>query len=133
MPNAPEPRYFINPDEIAAYTPANHEGTFNKRLIGPETVGAKNLEIVLGQAVKKGGALPHAHPDLEQVVYVLAGCLRGELGGQTRDLGPGQCAYIPAGMAHAFSVVSEEPMRALVIYAPPYLENPDQGLARDKA
>ncbi|MFO1189307.1 MAG: cupin domain-containing protein [Alphaproteobacteria bacterium] len=128
-----QPRFFVNPDDVAAYTPANHAGTFNKRLIGPETVGARNIEVVLGQAVKSGGALPHAHPDLEQVVYVLAGKLRGELGGQTHDLGPGECAFIPPGLAHAFYVVSEEPMRALVIYSPPYVEDPKKGLARDKA
>ena len=33
-------RYFVREDEIAGYHPANHTGTLNKRLIGPETGGA---------------------------------------------------------------------------------------------
>ena len=42
------PRYFVREDEIEGYHPANHVGTLNKRLIGPETVGARQLEVLVG-------------------------------------------------------------------------------------
>ena len=41
--------YFVNIAELTGYSPANHTETVNKRVIGPETVGANQLEVVLGQ------------------------------------------------------------------------------------
>lgn len=58
-------RYFVHADDITPYHPANHAGTTNRRLIGPETVGAKKLEVILGVIEKGQGALPHAHPGLD--------------------------------------------------------------------
>ena len=42
-------KYVIRPDEIEPYSPANHTGTRNRRLIGPRVNGARHLEIVLGE------------------------------------------------------------------------------------
>ena len=56
--------YFVNIAELTGYSPANHTETVNKRVIGPETVGAKQLEVVLGHVKKNAGALPHAHPGI---------------------------------------------------------------------
>ena len=41
-------RYFIKEADVTPYSPANHGDTVNRRLIGPETVGAKHLEVLLG-------------------------------------------------------------------------------------
>lgn len=126
-------RYFVNPDEVTPYSPANHAGTVNRRLIGPETVGAERLEVTLGVIERGGSANPHAHPGMEQVCYVLAGRLRAEVGGQTREIGAGECCYFPADTEHSVVVVSEEPARLLVIYSPPYGEDPSKvtlGVAR---
>jgi mannose-6-phosphate isomerase-like protein (cupin superfamily) len=120
----PQSRYFVREADLPGYHPANHTGTVNRRLIGAETVGARQLEVVLGVVQKGQGALPHAHPDIEQVCYVLQGRARAEVGGEACELGPGDCCFFPAGMAHVFTVTSEEPVRVLVIYAPPYEEDP---------
>ena len=75
--------------------------------------------------IEKGrGALPHAHPGIEQVCYLLEGCARAEVDGQVMELGPGDCCFFPAGRMHVFTVTSETPARVLVIYAPPYGESP---------
>ena len=79
------PRYFVSERDVRAYHPANHTGTTNYRLIGPETVGAQQIEVLLGA---------------------------------------GDVCFFPAGAAHRFTALSEEPVRVLVMYAPPYLENP---------
>ena len=50
--------------DLAAYSPANHTGTSNVRVICPETVGATALEVLIGTIVKSHGAKPHAHPHL---------------------------------------------------------------------
>ncbi|WP_414444384.1 cupin domain-containing protein [Burkholderia sp. 22PA0106] len=117
-------RYFVRLNDIEGYHPANHVGTLNRRLIGPETVGAKQLEMLHGTIEKDKGALPHAHPGIEQVCYVLEGRAIAEVDGQRAELGPGDCCYFPADAMHVFTVVSDEPAKILVIYSPPYEENP---------
>ena len=120
--------YFVREDQVEPYHPANHTGTVNRRLIGRDNVGAEKLEVVLGVVEKGKGALPHAHPGLEQVCYMLAGRARAEVGGETWELGPGDCCFFPAGVPHVFTVVSDEPVRVLVIYSPPYEENPERAV-----
>jgi mannose-6-phosphate isomerase-like protein (cupin superfamily) len=119
-------RYFVSTEEVPGYHPANHVGTLNRRLIGRETVGARQLEVVHGTIEKGKGALPHAHPGIEQVCYVLAGRARAEVGGQSRDLGPGDCCFFPPDTMHVFTVLSDEPVKVLVIYSPPYEESPER-------
>lgn len=119
-------RYFVREQDVAPYHPANHSDTVNRRLIGPENVGARNVEVVLGVIEKGRGALPHAHPGIEQVCYLLQGRARAEVGGEVCELQPGDSCYFPADLPHVFTVVSDEPVRVLVIYTPPYEENPDR-------
>ena len=53
-------RYFVRAADMPPYHPANHTGTTNRRLIGPDTVGAQNVEVVLGVIEHGAGAAPHA-------------------------------------------------------------------------
>lgn len=119
-------KYFVEADSVEPYTPANHTGTVNRRLIGPDTVGAKQLEVILGVVEKGKGALPHSHPGIEQVCYLLEGAARAEVAGETMDLAPGDCCFFPADAPHVFTVTSNEPAKLLVIYAPPYFESPEK-------
>lgn len=118
-------RYFVRAAEMPGYSPANHTGTVNRRLIGAETVGAKGVEVVLGEIEKGKGALPHAHPGIEQVCYLLEGTALAEVDGERCELGPGDACYFPADTMHVFTVTSER-AKVLVIYSPPYGESPDK-------
>ena len=120
------PRYFVHPADVNPYSPANHTGTSNRRLIGPENVGARNIELVLGVIAKGHGALPHRHPGIEQVCYLLEGRARAEVGGEVCELEPGDCCYFPPDVPHVFTVTSDQPAKVLVVYSPPYGENPDK-------
>ena len=110
--------------DLAAYAPANHTGTSNVRVIGPETVGATTLEVLVGTIVKSHGAKPHAHPHLEQCAYMMEGTGESQAGGRVESMGTGTWSYVPAGAFHTFRVTSDLPGRVLVVYAPPYGENP---------
>jgi mannose-6-phosphate isomerase-like protein (cupin superfamily) len=122
-------RYFVGENEVTPYSPANHEGTVNRRLIGRETVGSKNIEVLLGVlSGEGGGALPHMHPGIEQVCYMLQGRAVVEVDGQKRELRPGDACYFPADTFHTFTKVSEEPVRVLVMYTPPYGESKDKAV-----
>jgi quercetin dioxygenase-like cupin family protein len=116
--------YCIRAAEVSAYHPANHEHTSNQRLIGPDNVGAQHMEVVLGTLGPGGGALPHAHPGMEQACYLLEGTAHVEVAGQSFDLGPGDACFFPADEMHLFAVTSATPVKVLVIYSPPYGENP---------
>lgn len=124
--NLAAPTYFVRTEDVAGYHPANHVGTLNRRIIGRENVGATQLEVIHGTIERGKGALPHAHPGIEQVCYVLEGRARAEVNGQARELGPGDCCFFPADAMHVFTVISDEPVKLLVIYAPPYEESPDR-------
>jgi len=115
-------RYFVQAQEVPPYHPANHTSTVNRRLIGAGNVGASKVEVVLGIIEKGKCALPHSHAGIEQVCYVLEGRARAEVGGEVCELGPGDCCFFPPDMQHVFTVVSDEPVKVLVIYAPPYGE-----------
>jgi len=120
------PAWIIRESEIPGYSPANHSGTVNRRLISPQTVGAKQLEVLVGTIEKGEGALPHAHPGIEQVCYLLEGSAQVEVEGERGVLEAGDCCFFPADKKHVFTVTSETPARVLVIYSPPYEENPER-------
>lgn len=115
-------KFFIKESEAVPYSPANHTGTVNRRLIGPRETGSENLEVLLGVLSKSHGALPHSHPGIDQVCYVIQGRAVAEVGGERDELGPGDACFFPANMPHTFTAVSDEPVRVLVIYTPPYGE-----------
>ena len=118
------PSYLVRSASIAGYQPANHHLTTNQRLIGRETVGAQQMEVLLGTLSKGGGALPHAHPGIEQSCYLLEGTAHVTVGEQAFDMVPGDMCFFPADVFHTFSVTSDTPVKLLVIYSPPYGENP---------
>ena len=122
-------RYCVSQAEVTPYSPANHTGTKNFRLIGPETVGAKQVEVLIGELERGKGALPHAHPGIEQVCYLLEGEAHVEVAGEKFEMKPGEACYFPADTMHLFIATSER-VKVMVIYAPPYGENPANVIRR---
>jgi len=116
------PRYRVRQSDVQPYSPANHVGTKNYRLIGAETVGAKQVEMLIGEIERGKGALPHAHPGIEQVCYLLEGRAQVEVGGEAFELAPGEACFFPPDVAHVFTVTSDR-AKVMVIYSPPYEEN----------
>jgi quercetin dioxygenase-like cupin family protein len=122
--NAPATsRFLVRQSEVTPYSPANHTGTVNYRLIGPETVGARQLEVLIGEVERGKGALPHAHPGIEQACYLLEGTAHVEVAGEKFEMRPGEACFFPADAMHVFIVTSDR-AKVMVIYAPPYGENP---------
>ena len=116
-------KYLIRQSDVKPYSPANHSGTQNFRLIGPETVGAKQVEMLIGEVEKGKGALPHLHTGIEQACYLLEGTAHVEVGGEKFEIKAGEACFFPAGALHVFTVTSER-AKVLVVYSPPYLERP---------
>jgi quercetin dioxygenase-like cupin family protein len=112
----------IRPSELEGYSPANHHGTTNVRLIGAHN-GAKYMEVLLGEFVPGGNALAHAHPALEQAVYVLEGTAIAGIDGVEHEVRAGDVMFFPEGVFHSLKVTSAK-VKLLVMYAPPYGEDP---------
>ncbi len=118
-------KYHVRQTDVAPYSPANHTGTRNFRLIGKETVGARQVEMLIGEVERGKGALPHAHPGIEQVCYLLEGSAHVEVGGESFELAPGEACFFPADVPHVFTATSAR-AKVLVIYAPPYEEHAER-------
>jgi quercetin dioxygenase-like cupin family protein len=128
QPNSP---YIIRAGDSPAYSPANHAGTTNRRLVAPGINGARYLEILEGTLEPGGGAEEHAHPAMEQATYVLEGEARVIIDGVESLIKTGDMLFFPAGVFHEFKV-DRGRLRLLVIYAPPYGEDPDKVVKRPK-
>lgn len=119
-------KYFINMDDVEPYSPANHHGTNNYRVISKETVGAKYLEVLVGVIEKGQGAMPHAHPGMEQVCYIIEGQAIAEVDGEKKKMKAGDFVFFPEDKPHVFTAISDEPIKIIVIYSPPYNEDPSK-------
>jgi quercetin dioxygenase-like cupin family protein len=117
------PKYHIIPSEMPSYSPSHHTGTKNTRLVGPRVNGAQHLEIALGEIERHAGSPAHAHPDLEQAVYILEGEATANIDGVPHHVKAGEMMYFPANVFHDIKILSEK-IKMLVIYAPPFDEDP---------
>ena len=61
---------------------------------------------------------PHSHLNNEEIVYVIQGKLRYSVGGDKRDLLPGESMHTPKGVVHEFSNPFSEAARALIVQSP---------------
>jgi len=117
--------YVIRAEDAECYSPANHTGTKNYRLVGPRTNGSQYLAIAPGDIERHEGSPPHAHPGLEQATYVLEGEAMAEIDGVDHHIKAGDLLYYPEKVFHSIRVLSER-IKLLVIYAPPFEEHPDR-------
>src|SRR5689334_17617541 len=60
----------------------------------------------------------HVHHDSDEIAYVLSGEVTFKIGDQVTVGGPGTCAFMPRGLAHAWKSTGSEPGRILFLYTP---------------
>lgn len=69
--------------------------------------------------VPPGAKSPPAHShDNEEIIYGLEGVMRCVVGGEVREVGPGDVSYTPSGVIHAFSNPHDRPARVVVVNTP---------------
>ena len=109
---------------MAGETPMSDLGWGSVGMIcGPAVTGAKQVAVVEAHfPVRKGHAF-HTHPHQEEVIIVTAGRLEQWIDREKRLLGPGDAAYIPAGVVHASFNVGAVEARLLAILGPCVGEN----------
>ena len=60
----------------------------------------------------------HLHHDSDELIYVLSGEFTFKIDDQVTIGGPGTCAFIPRGVAHAWKNTGAETARILFMYTP---------------
>jgi len=98
-------------------------------MVAPGVNGAQFMEIIFGDIERHKGAVAHMHPDLEQATYVIEGEATVEVGGVKQHVKAGDLLFFPAKVYHDIQVISER-IKLLVIYAPPYGEDPKKVVKR---
>jgi len=102
-------------DEIAA---APLPWGQSRTMVDPGSTGGRNL-VVLEASFNPGSAHAfHRHPQQEEVIYVVEGRVEQWVDRETRELGPGDMAFIPAGVVHASYNVGEGVAKILAIFGP---------------
>jgi quercetin dioxygenase-like cupin family protein len=71
----------------------------------------------------KGHAF-HRHPAMEEIIYVISGQAEQWVDRESRVLGPGDVAHIPADMVHGTYNAGDETLVFLAILAPAVFEGP---------
>ena len=89
--------------------------------ISAESVGAQHLCMHLLTIPPGARARAHLHQQHETAIYVLSGATEMWYGAQLEQhcvVRAGELLFIPAGMPHSLSNVSDEPFEIFEIYAP---------------
>lgn len=78
-------------------------------------------EMTVGLAVFDAGKgnEEHAHPNCEEVVYVLAGEVEHTLGTQSTVLRAGDLVVVPRNVAHRLINRTGDPVRACIVFSSP--------------
>ncbi|HEY1325422.1 MAG TPA: cupin domain-containing protein [Casimicrobiaceae bacterium] len=69
--------------------------------------------------VQSGNVKKHVHPRTDEIQYIIEGTGAMWLGNERKEFKPGTIIIIPKGTAHAGTLVSSGPVKALAIKIPP--------------
>ena len=112
-------KFVTHLNDVLPYSPPGHSHTTNYRLLAPGPAGSDRLEVVLGQIESGGRAEPHAHEGIEQAIFVLEGKAAVEIEGKSEVVGPSDLIYFPRGVRHQITALPGQPLKLLIVYAPP--------------
>ncbi len=84
----------------------------------PAAADARQLAVLDVTITPLKGHNFHKHPDQEEVIYVISGCIEQWLEEEKRVLNPGDAVFIPAGMVHASFTLGSQDAHLLAIMGP---------------
>lgn len=87
-------------------------------LSSPTLTGAQRLLLIRVEFQEGDQHNFHYHPGREEIIYVLEGECEQWVGAQTKLLGVGEVAHIPADLPHALKNTGSGPLKILAILSP---------------
>ena len=107
----------VSAEDVPVYIPAGHALTSNRRLAGPHN-GSEQVEFIIGEMQRGGGAERHTHAGFDQMIYMLQGVLKATTPDRQDTLIAGDLALFVKGTEHEIQCESEM-ARFIVLYSPP--------------
>lgn len=101
-----------------------YKGRTNYWLCRPGVTAAKALQVCEATLPAGEGHNFHTHPELEEMIYVLAGEVEQWVEKEFRILKAGESAHIPAGIVHATFNSSKADAIILAILSPGESQGP---------
>jgi len=86
------------------------------KVLSSETAGG--LFVIEHEHLTKGGPPLHLHLYQDEWFYILEGAVDFQIGDKRFRLGPGDSAFGPRGIPHAFSLLGDSPGRMLIAFTP---------------
>jgi quercetin dioxygenase-like cupin family protein len=86
------------------------------KVTGEDTGGAFDYFIV--EVAPRGGPPLHVHHKQEETIHVLRGRYKVRIGDEIFVCEPGDFAYLPSKVPHAFLNLTDEPGEVIVVYTP---------------
>ena len=94
------------------------EGSVAWKLLTPETVGCKNMDLGILWLDKNKKTKPNVHPNSEEMFYILKGHGKIIVENESADIEPGMAIYIIPNVIHSFENTGNEKMVFLLMHAP---------------
>jgi mannose-6-phosphate isomerase-like protein (cupin superfamily) len=84
-------------------------------------MNAKGLVVTDNATVgiQSGNVAKHIHPKTDEIQYIVEGSGSMWLGNERKEFKPGTLIIIPKGTAHAGTIVTNGPVKAIAIKIPP--------------
>lgn len=86
-------------------------------LAGSEVGNAQNVSVARMQMLPGGEAPRHRHPNCEEVIVVVRGCVEIRVAGESFRRAPGQCAVVPEGATHSVANVGHDEAELILTYS----------------
>jgi len=112
-------RFVVNVNEaVHGKLPVAGGGGIFRILIDEETSGAQHFSLLVNEMAPGYKGKEHSH-EVEHCWYILQGKGIIRMAGEEYFIKPGDAVYAPIGMRHSVECVGDEPLRYVVVYAPP--------------
>jgi mannose-6-phosphate isomerase-like protein (cupin superfamily) len=112
-------RYVVNESEgVRGKLPVPGAGGIFNILIDEEISGAQHFSLLINEMAVGYKGKEHSH-NVEHCWYILSGTGMIHMDGERYPIRPGDAVFAPIGMSHSVECTGNEPLRYLVVYAPP--------------
>jgi mannose-6-phosphate isomerase-like protein (cupin superfamily) len=105
-----------------AHVPAftTKDGSEIRELLAPRNSCIKHQSLAEARLPPGAATTPHYHVVTEEIYYILEGHGRMDMGGETREVGPGDAIAIPSGTTHQIRNTGNTSLKFLCCCAPSY-------------
>lgn len=94
-------------------------------MVEPENTGTNAVGMGVEDFAVGGSTPDHAHPNSDEIFFIISGKGRAVVDGISHDVGPGDVVWIPRGIRHQLSNTGKETLRTTWTFVP---AGPEQAL-----